>query len=163
MKEVKIFSLMYFPPVNQFVVTLVEESESRIIPIWIGIAEGNALHLKIKNTKSPRPLTHDLLGNILDELNITPQKIVINDLKNNTYHALLELAHNGKTFNIDTRTSDALVLSVLKNIPVFIEEKVLEQCPYIPKPISENDISKFKTEMANLNPEDFFRKLEKGE
>lgn len=150
MKEVKIFSLMFFPPANQFVLTLVEETESRIIPIWIGVAEGNILRMKIKNLKTQRPLTHDLIGSIFEECNISPQKIIINDLNNNTYYALIDLSRGEKTRMIDARPSDAIVLSVIKNIPIFIEEKVLAQCPLIPKPISDTDVSQFKQELSKL-------------
>ncbi|MFC1667873.1 bifunctional nuclease family protein [Chlamydiota bacterium] len=163
MKEVKIFSLLFFPPANQFVVTLVEESESRIIPIWIGIAEGNALHIKMKNIETPRPLTHDLLGSILDTAQFSIKRIVINDLKNSTYFASIELSSKRKKYSIDARPSDALVLAVGKNIPIFIRENVLKQCPVIPKPISQKDVDTFKEEMINMSPEDFFKKLEKGE
>lgn len=153
---------MFFPPANQFVVTLLEETESRIIPIWIGIPEGNALHLKIKKKKTPRPLTHDLLMTIMDTFSVSVKKVIISDLKSNTYYARLEVQSNGKTLEIDTRPSDAFVLSVTKKIPIFIEESVLSHCPHIPKPISQEDIDKFNNEVSTLSPEEFFKKLEEG-
>lgn len=160
LKPAKIYSLIFIPPLAQYVVTLEEVGGTRLVPIWIGINEGNAIAMFIQGEKFHRPLTHDLLANILKDVGAKVEKIVISDLKENAYYAVITIKQNGKTHEIDSRPSDAMALAVRTNSPIFIDEKVLDLCPVINKPISEEDVKKFKDELRNLRPEDFFKKLD---
>lgn len=159
-KPAKIYSLIFIPPLAQYVVTLEEVDGTRLVPIWIGINEGNAIAMVLQGEKFHRPLTHDLLANILKDVGAEVEKIVISDLKENAYYAIITIKQNGKTYEIDSRPSDAMALAVRTNSPIFINEKVLKLCPIINKPISEEDVKKFKEELKGLRPEDFFKRLD---
>lgn len=159
-KPAKIYSLIFIPPLAQYVVTLEEMDGTRLVPIWIGINEGNAIAMVLQGEKFHRPLTHDLLANILKDVGAKVEKIIISDLKENAYYAVITIKQNGKTYEIDSRPSDAMALAVRTNCPIFIDEKVLKLCPVINKPISEEDVKKFKEELKNLRPDDFFKRLD---
>jgi bifunctional DNase/RNase len=160
LKPAKIYSLIFIPPLAQYVVTLEEVDGTRLVPIWIGITEGNAIAMVLQGEKFHRPLTHDLIANILKDVGATIEKIVISDLKENAYYATITIKQNGKTYEIDSRPSDAMALVVRTNSPIFIDEKVLKLCPVINKPITEEEVKKFKEELKSLRPEDFFKRLD---
>ncbi len=141
-------------------VTLEEIDGTRLLPIWIGINEGNSISMVLGGEKFHRPLTHDLMVNILDAFAATIEKIVISDLRENAYYAIVTLKQNDKTFEMDSRPSDAIALAVRTKAQIFIDEKVLSLCPVINKPISEDEVRKFEQEMENLRPEDFFKRLD---
>ena len=162
-KEARIFSLVLIPLLGQYVVTLEEVGGQRLIPIWIGINEGNAISLKLQGEALPRPMTHDLMATVLQQVGAKVDRIVVSDLKDGTYYAMIELSTDGKHYTVDSRPSDAMALAVRVNAPIFVDEKVWKKCPVIMKPISEDEIEKFKQELQHLTPEDFFKGLEGGE
>ena len=159
-KEAKIASIVSLFPLPQYVVVLEDVEKTRLIPIWIGVNEGNAIALEMQGEKFPRPLTHDLIVNMLSALNAKIQKVVINDLKENSYYALIHLQIDGKTLQLDARPSDSLALAVRTQCPIFIDEKVLLKCPKIETPITKEDIDKFKDVLKTMSPEEFFKSLE---
>lgn len=160
LKEAKIFSLVLIPLLGQYVVTLEEVGGQRLIPIWIGVNEGNAIGLKLQGEQLPRPMTHDLLTNILSALGVKIERIVVTDLKEGTYYAAITLGHGNRRFEIDSRPSDAMALAVRGATPIFVDERVLKKCPVIMKPISDDEVEKFKQNLQNLKPEDFFKGFE---
>ena len=160
LKEAKIFSLVLIPLLGQYVVTLEEVSGQRLIPIWIGVNEGNAIGLKLQGEQLPRPMTHDLISNILGALSIKVEKIIVTDLRDGTYYASITLTNGTKRLEIDARPSDAMALAVRTSTPIYVDEKVLKKCPVIMKPISEEEVDKFKQNLQSLKPEDFFKGLE---
>jgi bifunctional DNase/RNase len=160
-KEAKIVSVVSLFPLQQYVVVLEDVEKTRLIPIWIGVNEGNAIALELQGEKFPRPLTHDLMVNLLVLLNASAEKIVINDLRENSYYALIYIQSNGKTLSLDARPSDSLALAVRLHCPIFIDDKVLKKCPLIEKPITKEEIERFKTELKNMTPEEFFKNLDK--
>ena len=160
LKEAKIFSLVLIPLLGQYVVTLEEVGGQRLIPIWIGINEGNAIGLKLQGEQLPRPMTHDLMSNMLETLSVKVERVVVTDLKDGTYYAAITLLQGVRRFDVDSRPSDAMALAVRTSTPIFVDEKVLKKCPVIMKPISEDEVEKFKKNMQNLKPEDFFKGLE---
>lgn len=162
MKEAKIFSLIMVPQTGQYLVTLEELEGTRLLPIWIGPAEGMAIAAVLQKQDFPRPLTHDLLTNILKELEAKVEKVIITDLKNDTFYANIILKTKGKIYHIDSRPSDSIAISVRTQAPIFIEDKVFEKCPKIYKPITDKEVEKFKKELANLRPEDFFKEGKGG-
>ncbi len=160
LKEAKIFSLVLIPLLGQYVLTLEEMGDQRLVPIWIGVNEGNAIGLKLQEEQLPRPMTHDLMSNMLKSLGVKLERIVISDLQEGTYYAALTLAQGSRRYEIDARPSDALALAVRSRTPIYLDEKVLKKCPLIMKPISEGEVEKFKTHLQNLKPEDFFKGFE---
>ncbi len=160
LREAKISSVVSLFPLPQYVVVLEDLQRTRLVPIWIGVSEGNAIALEMQGEKFPRPLTHDLILNFLTALNAKVAKVVISDLKDNSYYALITLESGGKALEIDARPSDSLAIAVRAKCPIFIEDKVLKKCPKIENTISEGEIENFKEELKTMSPEDFFKKLE---
>lgn len=159
MREARIASLVPLFPLPQYVVVLEDLDKTRLVPIWIGVNEGNAIALEMQGEKFPRPLTHDLMVSILKSTRAEIEKVVVSDLKDNSYFAIIYIKTNGKTIEVDARPSDSLALAVRVKCPIFVSEKVLKKCPTIEKPITEEDFSKFKEELKSMTPEEFFKKL----
>jgi hypothetical protein len=159
-KEARISSLVSLFPLPQYVVVLEDVDKARLVPIWIGVSEGNAIALEMNGEKFPRPLTHDLMVNMLRAMDATIQKVTITDIKDNSYFAVITIKAAGKIYEIDARPSDSLALAVRIKCPIFIDEAVLEKCPCIDKPISQNEVERFKDELKRMTPEEFFSKLE---
>ncbi|MBI4353157.1 MAG: bifunctional nuclease family protein [Candidatus Omnitrophica bacterium] len=162
-KEAKIVSLVSLFPLPQYVVVLEDVEKTKLVPIWIGINEGNAIALEMQGEKFPRPLTHDLMVNFLKELHAEVEKVVVSDLRESSYYALIYLKHDGKTVAVDARPSDSLALAVRLHCPIYIDEQVLKKCPAVGGPISKDEIEKFKDSLKTLSPEEFFKKLEEAE
>ena len=114
-------------PINEMpIVILVDNDSNRVLPIWVGFFEANAIALKIEGVPTPRPMTHDLLKNIFDSLDIQLVRIEINKLESNTYFANLFLESETEEFIVDSRPSDAIALALRTDSPIFVEEEVLE-------------------------------------
>jgi bifunctional DNase/RNase len=110
---------------SSYIVVLKDDSGKKILPIWIGAAEGNSIALAMSNMKASRPLTHDLIASIFDRLEIEVARVIVSDLIDNTFYASLYLLHNGKEFHIDARPSDAIAVAIRVKAPVFVQEEVL--------------------------------------
>jgi bifunctional DNase/RNase len=124
--EMKIRGLMMDPVTNMPVVVLRDSDGGSILPIWVGIYEANAIALEIEKVQTPRPMTHDLLKNLLLGLQVNVRKIVVNDLKDDTFYALIWMERDGNIFAIDSRPSDALALALRLDCPIYVEEHVLK-------------------------------------
>src|SRR3989338_86047 len=155
-KEARIFSLVLIPLLGQYVVTLEEVGGQRLIPIWIGVNEGNAISLKLQGEALPRPMTHDLMATLLTQVGVKVDRVIVADLKEGTYYATIDVTADGKSLSIDARRSDAMALAVRVNAPIYVDEKVWKKCPVIMKPITEDEVEKFKKELQTLTPDDFF-------
>jgi bifunctional DNase/RNase len=160
MKEFKIFSLMLIPMPAQYVIYLEEVGGTRLIPIWIGVNEGNAIVYKLQDESPPRPMTHDLMAEIFNTLNLQIEKVTVSDLKENTYFAIIDMRHGDENYSIDSRPSDAIALAVRTESPIYVSQDVLDKCPVIRKPISDDEVEKFKNEVQSLRPEDFFKDVD---
>jgi uncharacterized protein len=110
--EMKIRGLMMDPVTNMPIVVLKDAQGTAVLPIWVGIYEANAIALEIEKVQTPRPMTHDLLRNVFLGLDVRVQKVVVNDLKDDTFYALIWVERNGDIFSIDSRPSDALALAL---------------------------------------------------
>lgn len=161
-KEAKISSVVSLFPLPQYVVVLEDVEKTRLVPIWIGVNEGNAIALEMQGEKFPRPLTHDLMVNLLNTMGAEVEKVVVTDLKENSYYALIYVKFGGKTVAIDARPSDSLALAVRIHCPIFIDEKVLKKCPQIDSSITADEIDKFKEDLKSMSPEEFFKSLEEA-
>lgn len=145
------------PITNMPIVILKDPDERRALPIWVGIFEANAIALELEKVSTPRPMTHDLLKNILDGLGITVQQITVNDLKENTFYATIDLLCNGNVIRIDSRPSDAIALALRTNAPIFVAENVVAQAKNIEVSEEKEETDKWKEWLENLKPEDFGR------
>lgn len=142
---------------SRFVVILKEENKNRWLPIVVGSSEAQAIALQLENISPPRPLTHDLIRNLLDTLDAKIERIVVNDLRDNTYFALLGLRMRGELRNIDARPSDAIALALRSNAPIFVDGNVMRQAA-----ITESDSQAPQREDDNLDisaPEDVLEQL----
>jgi bifunctional DNase/RNase len=124
--EMKIRSLMMDPVMNTPIVVLKDVQGNTILPIWVGVYEANAIALEIEKVQMPRPMTHDLLRNVLLGLDVRVQKVVVNELKEDTFYALIWVERDGQVMTIDSRPSDALALALRVDCPIFVDEEVLK-------------------------------------
>jgi bifunctional DNase/RNase len=127
MLEMTVDSIRVSPMNYQRVVILREKESDRYLPIWIGPAEADAIAVKLQDLSVPRPLTHDLLGAIIEALGGTIQHILISDLQNDTFYAKITISANGESREIDCRPSDAVALAVRAQVPIFANEEVMEK------------------------------------
>jgi len=124
--EMKIRGLMMDSSTNTPIVILKDASGASVLPIWVGLYEANAIALEIEKVATPRPMTHDLIKNLLLGFNTTLQKVVVSELRDDTFYALLWLERDGEVFAVDTRPSDALALALRLDCPIFVEDEVLK-------------------------------------
>lgn len=157
MVEMKVQGLFYDSETNQSIVVLKDEATGRTLPIWVGLFEANAITMGIEHTWTPRPMTHDLLKNIIEGMNAQVRKIIVNDLKSNTFYALLYLEVEGRSIEIDSRPSDAIAIALRAKAPIFVAEKVLESASHAEPKAAPKDISdKWIDDLFDkLKPEDF--------
>ncbi|MCH7921996.1 MAG: bifunctional nuclease family protein [Nitrospinae bacterium] len=157
MLEMKVKGLALDSSTNMPIVILKDMEEERALPIWIGIFEANAIAIKMKDVPVPRPMTHDLIKNILEEIKITVSRIVINDMEDNTFFAVILLSIDGNEVSIDSRPSDAIALALRVDAPIFVAKKVLDEARSIDltDPRLEDDKEKWKEWLEDLRPEDF--------
>jgi bifunctional DNase/RNase len=161
LKAVKISSLNMDPVTNSPIVILKEIEGEETLPIWIGLLEATAIASEIEGVKFSRPMTHDLLKNVMEKMDIQVKKVEICDLKDNTYYAFIHLTKNGKTLTIDSRPSDAIALALRTEAPIFVSDEVLEKSKEIeaakesvPADKSEQG-KKWQDILERLDPEDF--------
>jgi bifunctional DNase/RNase len=150
--EMKVKFLTFDSTSNGFVVLLMDLSNKTGLPIWIGPFEANAIATKLKKMTSQRPMTHDLINNLLTTLESQVVKIVVNDLKDNTYYGLIYLNRKGEEIIVDSRPSDAIAIALTTGAPIFVSEQVIEKAKTIDL---EKDDDQLKEWLENLNPEDF--------
>ncbi len=145
--------LMLDPVSNSPIVVLKDENEKFFLPIWVGIFEANAIALQLENISTPRPMTHDLLRNMIAELNARVIRIVINDLRDSTFFAQIKLITGEKTLEVDARPSDAIALALRTEAPIFVAQSVLDQAQTI-SPDSDDQDEKLKKWFEQLGPDD---------
>jgi uncharacterized protein len=158
MKEIefKIKGLMMDPLTNSPIVVLQDTTSETLLPIWVGIFEANAIALQIEKVDTPRPMTHDLMKGLLNHLDANVTKIVVTELKENTFYALIFLSVNGKTITVDSRPSDAIALALRTDSPIFVTDEVISKSASNSTPLSSQRSSPedIKQWLENLNPED---------
>jgi len=125
--EMKVKGLALDPLSNMPMIILRDEEEKRSLPIWVGLFEANAIALELEKISTPRPMTHDLIKNILEALDARVQKVVVNDLRDNTFYAVLYIRLGNADITVDSRPSDAIALGVATNVPIYVAEEVLEE------------------------------------
>jgi hypothetical protein len=155
MLKMEIKGLLMDPVSNMPVVVLRDAANGVFLPIWVGIFEANAIALELEKVSTPRPMTHDLLKSILEGLGVTVRQVIVNDLKDNTFFAVIELNQNGNVISIDARPSDAIALALRVNAPIFVTEKVVSQAKSVEISEEKEETDKWKEWLENLKPEDF--------
>ena len=154
MVKMEIKGLLMDPVSNMPVVVLRDAANGVFLPIWVGIFEANAIALQMEKITTPRPMTHDLLKNLLGELDAKVEKIVINDLKDNTFFARIHLLRGETRWNIDSRPSDAIALALRVDAEIFVEEDVLEKSKTLRPDGDETDPERLKKWLEEVNPEE---------
>lgn len=152
--EMTIKGLMVDPDTNTPIVILRDRDGQRVLPIWVGLFEANAIALQIENVSTPRPMTHDLLRNVIADLQATVQKVVVCDLQESTFFALIYLAMNGETVAIDARPSDAIALALRTKAPIFVEDRVIDNAKTVSLSADKNDAERLHKWLESLDPDD---------
>jgi uncharacterized protein len=153
-REFKIKGLMMDPITNSPIVILQDAERNTLLPIWVGIFEANAIALQIERIDTPRPMTHDLIKNILLQIKAEVEKIVVTELRDNTFYALIHLTLDGQQMTVDSRPSDAIALALRTDSPIFVTEEVISSSRNITLDKENLDPEDVKKWLENLNPED---------
>ena len=155
--EMKIRGLMMDPVTNMPIVILKDIGSDTVLPIWVGVYEANAIALEIEKVTTPRPMTHDLLKNVLLGMEAHVEKVVVTELKDDTFYAVIWLMRGGSPVSIDSRPSDALALALRVDCPIFVEEEVLKtskQATQISDRVTADDLRKW---LEGLSDDDLGR------
>lgn len=158
--EMNVFGLAIDPSAGTPIVILKDKEGKRAVPIWIGLFEASAIATQLEKIALSRPMTHDLTRNIIESLDTRITRIVINDLRNNTFFAVIHLDKGDRELLIDARPSDAIALALRVEAPIFVDEKVIDKSMEIHFTKDIGDINKYTKEelqelLENLTPEDF--------
>jgi bifunctional DNase/RNase len=153
--EMTVKGLTLDPLTNMPIVILKDMEDKRVLPIWIGLFEANAIALELEKISTPRPMTHDLIKDIITGLNATVTKIVVNDLKNNTFYAVIHLSLDGNNIVVDSRPSDAIALALRIGAPIYVSAEVVNKAKSIDMSKESEETDQLKEWLENLRPEDF--------
>jgi bifunctional DNase/RNase len=152
--EMTIKGLMVDPITNMPIVILKDKQGDRVLPIWVGIFEANAIALQIENVATPRPMTHDLLRNIISDLDGRVERVVVSDLKDNTFYAVIHLVVRGDHVAIDARPSDAIALALRTQAPIMVEESVIDNAKTVDFTSARADNDRLHKWLESLDPEE---------
>jgi len=150
----KIRGLMMDPVTNMPIVILKETGSETVLPIWVGIYEANAIALEIEKVSTPRPMTHDLLRNLLIGLEATVRKVVVTELREDTFYAVIWLDRGGEIISIDSRPSDAIALALRMDCPIFVEDEVLKSSKQAANAIDRVTSDDLRKWLENLGEDD---------
>ncbi len=151
--EMTIKGLMVDPITNMPIIILRDKDGQRVLPIWVGVFEANAIALQMENVSTPRPMTHDLLKNVISDLKADIQKIVVSDLRENTFYALIYLLVNGEPVAIDARPSDAIALALRAQAPIFVEDRVIDNAKTVDFVPDKENSERLQKWLEGLDPE----------
>jgi hypothetical protein len=152
--EMKIRGLMMDSSTNTPIVILKDVDGSAVLPIWVGIYEANAIALEIEKVSTPRPMTHDLLKTFLLGFDATVSKVVVNELRDDTFYAVIWIEKNGGLISVDARPSDALALALRMDCPIFVEEDVLKSSKVAAAAADPGSNEELRRWLENLGEED---------
>ena len=154
--EMKIRGLMMDPATNMPIVILKDVNSNTVLPIWVGIYEANAIALEIEKVATPRPMTHDLIKTLLTGLETGVRKVVVSDLRDDTFFAVIWLEKDGQLISVDSRPSDALAIALRLDCPIYVEEQVLQtsKSSAVSEKVNNEELRRW---LENLNDEDMGR------
>ena len=158
--EMKVRGLALDPMSNMPIIILRDEDDKRSLPIWVGIFEANAIALELEKIATPRPMTHDLIKNILEAIDARVVKVMVTDLKENTFFAVLHLQVGETEYPVDSRPSDAIALALRVAAPIFVDEEVVRKAKSIEvtkegETVKADDPERLREWLENIKPEDF--------
>ncbi len=142
-------------PSNQPIVLLREREGKRYLPIWIGVNEAQAIAIALQGIPTPRPMTHDLMKSLLDEVGVAVERISITELRDGIFYALVHMARNGTRFEVSSRPSDAIALAVRSGVSIFAAEEVLAEASIDVPDEEEQEVEKFREFLDQVSPDDF--------
>ena len=151
--EMTLKGLMVDPITNMPIIILRDRDGQRVLPIWVGVFEANAIALQMENVTTPRPMTHDLLKNVISDLKADIQKIVVSDLRDNTFYALIYLVVNGEPVAIDARPSDAIALALRAQAPIYVEDSVIDHAKTVDFVPDKENSERLQKWLESLDPE----------
>ena len=152
--EMSIKGLMVDPITNMPIVILKDKLGERVLSIWVGIFEANAIALQIENIQTPRPMTHDLLRNIITDLDGSVDRVVVSDLKDNTFFAIIHLTVRGERIAVDARPSDAIALALRTRSPILVEESVIDNAKTVDFTNEKQDSDRLQQWLESLDPDE---------
>ena len=155
--EMKIRGLMMDPVTNMPIVILKDVNGATVLPIWVGVYEANAIALEIEKIATPRPMTHDLIKSLLLGLNTNLRKVVVSELKDDTFYAVIWLDREGDLISVDSRPSDALALALRLDCPIYVEEAVLKSSKVASTVSDKVNNEELRRWLEGLNDEDLGR------
>ena len=155
--EMKIRGLMMDPVTNTPIVILKDSGSDTVLPIWVGVYEANAIALEIEKVSTPRPMTHDLIKNVLVGLDTQVHKVVVTKLREDTFYAVIWLERDGHVISIDSRPSDALALALRVDCPIFVDDDVLKNSKLATSDASRVTSDELRKWLEGLNDEDLGR------
>jgi len=155
--EMKISGLMPDPMTNMPIVVLKDQASGTVLPIWVGAYEANAIALEIEKITTPRPMTHDLLKNLLVGLETIVRKVVVTELRDDTFFAVIWLERDGQTISIDSRPSDALALALRMDCPIFVDDEVLKNSKVAGSVSDRASSDELRKWLENLGEDDLGR------
>jgi len=158
--EMKVRGLALDPMSNMPIIILRDEDDKRSLPIWVGIFEANAIALELEKIATPRPMTHDLIKNILEAIDARVLKVMVTDLKDNTFFAVLHLQVGETEYTVDSRPSDAIALALRVAAPIYVDEDVVRKAKSIEvtkegETVKADDPERLREWLDNIKPEDF--------
>ena len=142
-------------PTNQPIALLREKQGERYLPIWIGPAEAASIAMALQGVATPRPMTHDLMKAILDDLTVRLVQIVVTELRESTFYSVITLERGGEELEVSARPSDAMALAVRMAVPIFAAEEVLEEAAILIPGEEDEEVEKFREFLDNVSPDDF--------
>ena len=158
--EMKVRGLALDPLSNMPIIILRDEEDKRSLPIWVGIFEANAIALELEKIPTPRPMTHDLIKSILETIEARVTKVVVTDLKENTFFAVLHLQVGTTEYTVDSRPSDAIALALRVGAPIYVDEEVVRKAKSLEvgkdaETVKSDDPDRLREWLQNIKPEDF--------
>ncbi len=159
MVEMKVEGLTLDPLTNMPIIILKDLEGNRALPIWVGFFEANAIALEIEKIATPRPMTHDLMKNLIGDMKGKSNHILVSELKDNTFYAVISMMSGGNTLKIDSRPSDAIALALRAKAPIYVNETVIEAAKSLDLPdtskVNTEDKDQWKKWLENIKPQDF--------
>jgi len=155
--EMQIRGLMIDPLTNMPIVVLKDVASDTVLPIWVGIFEANAIALELEKTATPRPMTHDLMRNMARGLNAVVRKVVVSELRDDTFYAVIWMEQGGEIVAIDSRPSDAIALALRWDCPIFASRAVLDNAKQVAEGPQKADTEEMRRWLENLNDDDMGR------
>ncbi len=146
--------LMIDPVTNMPIIVLRDGEGERILPIWVGVFEANAIALQIENVRTPRPMTHDLLRNVIEDLSARVERVVVCELKENTFYAKIHLLSGENAHTIDARPSDAIALALRTRSPIFVDEAVIQNAKGVDASADSMDVERVRKWLEGLSEEE---------